>query len=94
MEVGLTRLDDKGRAVIPKRVREAAGLSKNSALCAFSLGRFVLLRRADTGPDPSDELAQALRSRRGKGTTGGLSAKKARASGRQTLPYARGEVTV
>jgi bifunctional DNA-binding transcriptional regulator/antitoxin component of YhaV-PrlF toxin-antitoxin module len=55
MEVGLTRLDDKGRAVIPKRVRQAAGLSKNSALFAFGLGGFVLLRRADTGPEPLDE---------------------------------------
>jgi bifunctional DNA-binding transcriptional regulator/antitoxin component of YhaV-PrlF toxin-antitoxin module len=88
MGVAIVRVDEKGRVVIPRVVREAAGLSRNSGLLAFAFGRFVVLSRVDTGLEPLDELAEALLSRRGKGTSG-----KACGQGRrEAAPHEEGGV--
>jgi len=86
MEVGLTRLDDKGRIVIPKRVREAAGLSRGCAILIYGFGRCVLLNKARL--EPADEAAQALLSRLGKGAIG----KPGGEGTRESAPHERGEV--
>jgi bifunctional DNA-binding transcriptional regulator/antitoxin component of YhaV-PrlF toxin-antitoxin module len=89
MEVGLTRLDDKGRIVIPKRVRKAAGLFVNCSILIYGFERCVLLNRAGPGPEPPDEPAQALPPGRGKGMFGKPCGKGRRAS----APHEKGEVT-
>ena len=90
MEVGLTRLDDKGRIVIPKGVRKHAGLSRGCVILAYGFERLVLLSRVGPGPELSEEEVQALLSRLGKGTIG----KPCGEGTREPAPHEKGEVTV
>ena len=46
-DMSLTRLDNKCRVVIPKAVREAAGLGPGSLLVAATSGDTVILHKAE-----------------------------------------------
>jgi len=46
-DLSLTRLDNKCRVVIPRAVREAAGLSPGSLLVAAAAGEVVLLHKVE-----------------------------------------------
>jgi AbrB family looped-hinge helix DNA binding protein len=48
MEMALVRIDDKFRVVIPKKLRESAGISEKSSMFLYTFEDIVLLRKVDT----------------------------------------------
>jgi len=48
MEMALVRMDDKFRVVIPKKLRESAGISEKSSMFLYTFEDIVLLRKVDT----------------------------------------------
>ena len=55
----ITRVDSKGRVLIPREVREAAGLKPGSRVRVSAEGRGVVVIRL-VERDPSEELAEIL----------------------------------
>jgi AbrB family looped-hinge helix DNA binding protein len=61
MQVALVRVDDKCRLVIPKRVRQKAGLSPETAVFVVAFGGLVFLRKADVSMPSIGELLRDVR---------------------------------
>jgi len=47
MEMALARLDNKGRIVIPKKIRDKLGISEKSAVFVYTFEDLVFLRKVD-----------------------------------------------
>ncbi len=47
MEMAMARLDDKGRLVIPKKLRDSVGISENSAVLVYTFEKLVFVRKVE-----------------------------------------------
>jgi bifunctional DNA-binding transcriptional regulator/antitoxin component of YhaV-PrlF toxin-antitoxin module len=70
MEFGLCVLDSRGRLVIPRRVRERAGLSREKAVLVVGLEGIVILRKFEPRDLKAYNVVPRWRWRPGK--PGGL----------------------
>jgi len=48
MEMAMARLDDKGRVVIPKRLRDSVGISEKTAVFIYTFETLVFIRKVDS----------------------------------------------
>jgi len=60
MEMAIARLDDKGRVVIPKRMREKVGIHENSTVFVYTFENLVFLRKVDMDKAPVLESIRRL----------------------------------
>ena len=61
MNVAIARIDAKARLVIPKRLRQVAGLHPETAVILYGFEEFVFLRKADIGVPSMRELLKNVR---------------------------------
>jgi len=61
MEMALARLDNKGRVVIPKRVRDKLGISEKSAVFVYTFENLVFLRKVDVDKASVHESTRRLK---------------------------------
>lgn len=47
MEMAMARLDDKGRLVIPKRLRDSVGISEKTAVFIYTFESLVFIRKVE-----------------------------------------------
>jgi len=60
MEMAMARLDDKGRVVIPKRLRDRGGIREKSAVFIYTFENLVFLRKVDVDKESVLESIRRL----------------------------------
>ena len=55
MQTALVRLDRKGRVVLPKRIRDKAGINVSDVLFVYTFEKLVFLGRAEINNKPVRE---------------------------------------
>ena len=60
MEMAMARLDDKGRVVIPKRLRDSVGISEKTAVFIYTFENLVFLRKVDVDKESVLESIRRL----------------------------------